>query len=170
MAAAKTKSKAAEPVKEIQLLGPPPNGVVDPKVVQLMADAPLDGEVGQQVVEQPVERFKAEQFVPIEKFGPPKGVYPEDAELFSYTPKVGETIWFPMEFKQPTALQVWEQYDLPIHVQTWEWMKWADMPKSMQRRAVELLDNDPVEYMEMFNQWMRATGRGGPAGGGLPGK
>jgi hypothetical protein len=159
----KAKSQAAQPVKEIQLLGPPPDAMAG-EVVQ-----PVEPVGNGQVVEQPVELFKAEQFIPVEKFGPPPGMYPEGAELFSYTPKVGDTIWFPIEFKQPTAVQVWEQYDLPLNVQTWEWMKWASVPKAMQRKAVQLLDDSPDEYLELFNQWMAATGRV-PRGGNLVGK
>jgi hypothetical protein len=173
VAAAKTKkpsrakSQAAEPVKEIQLLGGAlPNGVTVPaqaEVDRLMQE-PLPGEVA-----EPDERFEPEQFVPIEKFGPPKGMYPEDAELFSFTPKFGDTIWFPMEFPQPTAVQVWEQYDLPWNVQTWQWMKWAKVPKAMQRKAVELLDRSQDEYLTLFNMWMQATGRM-PQDGNLLGK
>jgi hypothetical protein len=165
VAAKKAKARAAQPVKEIQLLGPPPD-VMAGEVVQPVEEPVENG----QVVERPVENlFDAEQFVPVEKFGPPPGLYPEGAELFSYTPKAGDTIWFPLEFNQPTAVQVWEQYDLPWNVQTWEWMKWAGVPKSMQRKAVELLDNSQDEYLELFNQWMAATGRA-PRGGSLLGK
>ena len=129
----------------------------------------MPGEVGQPEQVESAERFDAQQFIPIEKFGPPKGMYPEDVELFSFTPRRGDTIWFPIEFPQPTAVQVWEQYDLPVNVQTWEWMKWAGVPKAMQRKAVELLDNSPDEYWELFNQWMVSTGRAAP-GGKLLGK
>jgi hypothetical protein len=138
---------------------------VDPRVAQLMADGPLEGEVGQP--EQ--DRFEAQQFIPIEKFGPPKGMYPEDTELFAFTPKEGDTIWFPMEFPAPTQEQVWEQYDLPWNVQTWQWMKWANVPKAMQRKAVQLADRSLDEYVELFNQWMAATGRV-PRGSNLLGK
>jgi hypothetical protein len=181
VAAAKTKrpsraksqaAKPDQPEKEIQLLGVP-NGVTVPAQEQLdrmMAQAQADEPMPGEVAESPDERrFEAEQFIPIEKFGPPKGMYPEDAELFSFTPKFGDTIWFPMDFPQPTAVQVWEQYDLPWNVQTWQWMKWAKVPKVMQRKAVELLDRDQDEYLTLFNQWMRATGRA-PQDGNLLGK
>lgn len=92
-------------------------------------------------------------------FGPPEGMYPEDAELFSYTPKGGaEPIWFPMKFEQPDAVRAWELYDKPFHVQSWEWMKWAKIPRLMQRRAVELLRDSPDEYLDLFNKWMQAAG------------
>lgn len=122
----------------------------------------------------PVKRAKAkaaspvsevrppEEFVPREKPGPPgppAGLYPDGAELFSYTPKsTGETIWFPLKFEAPTAVWVWELYDKPFHVQTWQWMKQADIPRAMQRKAVELMDGQPDEYMELFNQWLKAMG------------
>jgi len=133
-------------------------------MAETQAAEALPGEVA-----EPDERFEAEQFIPIEKFGPPKGLYPEDAELFSFTPKFGETIWFPMEFPQPTAVQVWEQYDLPWNVQTWQWMKWAKVPKAMQRKAVELLDRSQDEYLTLFNTWMQAMGKA-PQDGTLLGK
>jgi hypothetical protein len=175
MVAAKTKrpsrakSQAAEPdqpEKERQLLGVP-NGVTVPAQAEVdrLMQQPMPGEVA----EPSDERFEPEQFIPIEKFGPPKGMYPEDAELFSFTPKFGDTIWFPMEFPQPTAVQVWEQYDLPWNVQTWQWMKWAKVPKAMQRKAVELLDRSSDEYLTLFNTWMQAMGKA-PQDGNLLGK
>jgi hypothetical protein len=95
----------------------------------------------------------------VKHFGPPPGVYPKDAELFSYTSKTtGETIWFPMKFEQPQFSQVWEIYDQPWHVQTWEYMRWAKIPKTMQRKAAQLFDVAPDEYLELFNQWMKAVG------------
>jgi hypothetical protein len=100
-----------------------------------------------------------EQFVPKVKPGPPEGLYPDDAELYSYTPRsTGETIWFPMKFEQPKAVQVWELYDKPLHVQSWSWMKWANIPRIMQRKAVELLDSSPDEYLELFDGWFAAVG------------
>jgi hypothetical protein len=95
----------------------------------------------------------------IQHFGPPKGLYPDDAELFSYTSKTtGETIWFPMKFEQPRFSQVWETYDKPWHVQTWEYMRWANIPKAMQRKAAQLFDVAPDEYLDLFNSWMTAVG------------
>ena len=105
------------------------------------------------------ELFSEPEPEPIQHFGPPPGVYPQDAELFSYTSKAnGETIWFPMKFEQPKFSQVWEVYDQPWHVQTWEYMRWAKIPKVMQRKAAELFDVAPDEYLELFNQWMKAVG------------
>jgi hypothetical protein len=90
---------------------------------------------------------------------PPKGMYPDDTELFAFTPQsTNETIWFPKLFKQPDAVTAWELYDKPFHVQTWEWMKWAEIPRAMQRKAVELLDKSPDEYIELFNAWMQQAG------------
>lgn len=96
---------------------------------------------------------------------PPDGMYPEGTELFSFTSKAtGETIWFPMKFEQPNAVWVWSLYDKPFHVQTWEWMIQAEVPKAMQRSAVHILDEDPSEYMDLFNAWL------GAAGGTTPGE
>jgi hypothetical protein len=92
-------------------------------------------------------------------FGPPPGMYPADAELFSYTSKAtGETIWFPMKFEQPKFSQIWETYDKPWHVQTWEYMRWAKIPKAMQRLAARLGDVAPDEYLDLFNGWLSAIG------------
>lgn len=112
-----------------------------------------------ELFEPRVEQPKEPEPQVIKHFGPPPGMYPEDAELFSYTSKVtGETIWFPMKFEQPKFSQVWELYDKPWHVQSWEYMRWANIPKSMQRKAAELFDVAPDEYLELFNQWMKAVG------------
>jgi hypothetical protein len=92
-------------------------------------------------------------------FGPPKGMYPEGAKLFSHTIKAtGETVWFPMEFEQPKALEVFDVHDKPFHVQSWAWMKWANVPRQVQRQVVPLLDEHPDEYLELFNAWMQAVG------------
>jgi hypothetical protein len=129
-----------------------------PKDKATKPNPPADEEVSSEGVSD----FQPELFPepePIKHFGPPPGVYPDDAELFSYTSKVnGETIWFPMKFDQPKFSQVWEVYDQPWHVQTWEYMRWAKIPKVMQRKAAELFDAAPDEYLELFNLWMRAVG------------
>lgn len=97
--------------------------------------------------------------VSVKDFGPPVGTYPVGAELFSYTPSSGKgDIWFPLEITQPDPVWLWEMYDKPFHVQSWEWMKLADIPKSMQRKAVELLRDAPDEYLELFNKWFAAMG------------
>jgi len=86
---------------------------------------------------------------------PPAGLYPEETELFSFTARsTGETIWLPKYFEQPTAVWIWELYDKPFHVQTWEWMKLAKVPKVMQRKVVAVMDADPSEYMDLFNSWL----------------
>lgn len=122
----------------------------------------------QQVSETPSDPddYKPEEFEskdveqePIKHFGPPKGLYPDDAELYSYTSKTtGQTIWFPMKFESPKFSQVWETYDMKWHVQTWEYMRWAEIPKPMQRMAAQLFDVAPDEYMELFNGWIKAVG------------
>jgi hypothetical protein len=106
-----------------------------------------------------------EQFLSVEEFrkrlaGPPDGLYPEDAELFSFTPLNRETIWFPLSFEQPDAVWLWELYEKPFHIQSWEWMKLAQIPKSMQRKAVELMRDNPDEYLELFGQWFKAMSGG----------
>jgi hypothetical protein len=143
----KTRTQAAKGTKAIQAAVPKP---------------PADEDVSSNGVSdlQP-ELFESKEPEPqaIRHFGPPKGVYPDDAELFSYTSKhTGETIWFPMKFEQPKFSQVWEIYDQPWHVQTWEYMRWAKIPKVMQRKAAELFDVAPDEYLELFNSWMKAVG------------
>lgn len=89
--------------------------------------------------------------------------YAKDAELFAYTPTGYETIWLPMKFDSPDAVWLWELYSKPFHVQTWEWMNLAGVPRRMQRKAVELLRDNEKEYVEMFNSWFKAMG-GGSAG------
>jgi hypothetical protein len=107
-----------------------------------------------------------EQFLSVEEFrkklaGPPPGIYPEGAELFSFTPDTtGETIWFPLDFRQPDMVWLWEMYEKPFHVQSWEWMKKAEIPRDIQRKAVELGRDNPAEYMEMFAQWFAALSGG----------
>ena len=107
-----------------------------------------------------------EQYMSVEEFrkklgGPPEGTYPEGTELFSFTPSTGTgTIWFPMVFEQPDAVWLWEQYEKPFHVQSWEWMKRAQIPRSMQRKAVELMRDNPDEYMDMFGQWFKVLSGG----------
>lgn len=99
-----------------------------------------------------------EIFVPREK-KPPEGMYPEDAKLFSYKSSVtGETYWLPTVFEKPTAVQVWELFDKPMHVQSWSWMKWAAVPRVMQRKIVGLMDVSPDEYLELFDGWFKAVG------------
>lgn len=91
--------------------------------------------------------------------GPPPGLYPAGAKLFSFKSKsTGETIWFPTQFESPKAVWIWALYDKPPHVQTWEWMRHANIPKLMQRKAVEIMDADPSEYMDLFNQWLDVVG------------
>jgi hypothetical protein len=107
-----------------------------------------------------------EQFLSVEEFrkklaGPPEGTYPEGTELFSYTPTNGETIWFPLNgFQMPGAVWLWEQYEKPFHAQSWEWMNRAKIPRWMQRKAVELEENNLSEYMDMFEQWFKALSGG----------
>jgi hypothetical protein len=106
---------------------------------------------------RPPEEFKVKA-----KPGPPKppeGMYPEGTELFSYTSKAtGETIWFPMKFEEPSLKWVWNLYDKPYHVVTWEWMKQAQIPREMQSLAVDLMDDHPDEYLDLFNKWFEARG------------
>jgi len=105
---------------------------------------------------QPPEEFVTEKPQPQ---GPPAGLYPEDVRLYTFKAKsTGQTIYFPMDFDQPTAVWMWALYDKPFHVQTWEWMKLASVPKLMQRKAVEVMDADPSEYMDLFNGWLNAVG------------
>jgi hypothetical protein len=107
-----------------------------------------------------------EQFLSVEEFrqklaGPPEGTYPEGTELFSFTPSTGgDTIWFPIAFEQPDAVWLWEMYEKPFHVQSWEWMKRAEIPRPMQRKAVELMRDNPAEYMELFGQWFKVLSGG----------
>jgi hypothetical protein len=140
---------------------PKPVKKAKPKAAQAVPEEP---------VVRPPEQFvvqEREQFISVEEFrkklnaGPPEGLYPEDAELFSYTPNsTGETIWFPMAFEQPDAVWLWEMYEKPFHVQSWEWMKWAKIPRLMQRKAVELMRDNPDEYLDMFDQWFKAMSGG----------
>jgi hypothetical protein len=142
MVAAKTRTQAAKPRK------------TTPPVVE--QDSGLDDLKPELVPESEPKQPEPPE---IKHFGPPQGMYPQDAELFSYTSKAtGETIWFPMKFEQPKFSQVWEIYDQPWHVQTWEYMRWAKIPKPMQRKAAELFDVAPDEYLELFNSWMKAVG------------
>lgn len=93
----------------------------------------------------------------------PAGLYPEGTRLYTFKAKsTGETIHFPMEFEQPNAVWIWALYDKPFHVQTWEWMKQAKIPRIMQRKAVEIMDADPSEYMDLFNGWLEAVGGTSP--------
>lgn len=96
---------------------------------------------------------------------PPKGMYPEGAELFSFHSKAtGETYWLPMKFEEPNMKWVWRLYDKPFHVQSWEWMKQAQVPREMQGSIVDLLDENPSEYLDLFNGWFEARGAGVTAG------
>ena len=105
---------------------------------------------------RPPEEYKVE-----DKVDPslPVGLYPDGAKLFTYTSKTtGETISLPLEFDSPKAVWVWDLYDKPFHVQTWEWMKLANVPRMVQRKAVQLLDDAPDEYLDLFNSWLDAVG------------
>lgn len=93
----------------------------------------------------------------------PDGLYPEGTRLYTFTAKsTGETIYFPLVFEQPNAVWIWELYDKPFHVQTWEWMRQAKIPRIMQRKAVQVMDADPSEYMDLFNGWLQAAGNTSP--------
>lgn len=117
---------------------------------------------------QPIQAVPEEVVAPTEyvyraKPGAPEGMYPEGVELFSYTPKsTGDTIWFPMTFQQPSFEAVWELSDKQFHVQSWAWMRWADIPKAMQRKAVKLMDEHPDEYLDLFEKWFKAMGGATP--------
>lgn len=88
--------------------------------------------------------------------------YPEGTKLFSYTPKSGgKPIQMPMEFDRPNKVWLWELSQQPFLVQTWQWMDRANVPKQVQRRAVELPDD---EYTDMFNEWFKAMGGGATPG------
>jgi hypothetical protein len=92
-----------------------------------------------------------------------KSHYPEGTKLFRYQPKGGgEIIEFPMEFENPSKEWLWELNDMPFLVQTWAWMRKANVPKPVQRLAVRLQDDD--EYAEMFKQWFAAMGGGATPG------
>lgn len=133
--AAKTKSKAAQSDSEQAAL-----------------------EQSEVVSTNDVEAQDDEQSVP-KKTGPPKGLYLEGTELFEYTFKCnGETVWLPMKFEWGGAVAVWEIHDKPMHIQTWTYMKWAKVPKAMQRKVVEVLDLAPDEYLECFDTWLKAAG------------
>ena len=91
--------------------------------------------------------------------GPPDGLYPEDTRLWSFKAQsTGETIYLPLDIEPTTAVWLWALYDKPFHVQTWEWMRHAKVPKLMQRKAVEVMDANPSEYMDLFNGWLKAVG------------
>lgn len=100
-----------------------------------------------------------EQPAPAKKVGPPEGLYPEDTELFEYKFKCnGDTVWLPLKFEQPAAVEVWEIHDKPMHIQTWAYMKWAKVPKVVQRKIVAILDLDVNEYMDCLDKWLTAAG------------
>lgn len=126
----------------------------DSTTVEEQNGKPVDGDAAVRAPEMVAESPKQD--------GPPEGMYPEGARLFSYKSKSGVTIWLPLDFPQPTAVQVWETHDKPPNFQTWQWMKWANVPRPMQRQIVELLDSSPDEYYGLFDQWMITTRGGAP--------
>lgn len=105
----------------------------------------------------------SDQVVPQSK--PPLPMYPIGTQLFSYTFKsTGVTIQLPMGFERPDAVWMWEQFDRPYHIQTWMWMKRANVPKAVQRQVVSHLQPHEDEYVECFNKWFEAMGGGATSG------
>jgi hypothetical protein len=159
--ARKAKPEAAQTVseepQEITLLG----GVSPEQILGLVTPGQPAPTNGSSEVRPPQE------FTVTEKVEPEAddGLYPAGTELFTYTPKsTGIPIRFPMHIEQPDFLWLWEQYERPFHVQSWEWMKLADIPKPMQRKAAVLGRDFPDEYLDLFDQWFKAMGGGARPG------
>lgn len=101
-----------------------------------------------------------------------KSPYPEGVQVFSYQPKDGsEPILLAMDgFEVPGKLWHFDIAQLPILSQTWAWMRKANIPKDIQRRAQMLPDS---EYFDMFDEWfevMQKMRGGGPKGAVTAGK
>ena len=80
--------------------------------------------------------------------------------VFSYKPKGGgDPIELPLEFEKPGKSWFWEHYDKGFMPQTFEWMKLAGVPRDVQRRLVDLPDD---EYLDVFTKWFDAIGGGSP--------
>jgi hypothetical protein len=98
--------------------------------------------------------------------------YPEGVHVFSYQPKDGsEPILLALDgFEVPDKLWHFDMAQLPILSQTWAWMRKANIPKEIQRRAQMLPD---PEYFDMFDEWfevMKQMRGGGPKGAVTAGK
>jgi len=94
----------------------------------------------------------------------PRGLYPDDMPLFSFTFSSGAKVELPLKIDQPPTVWYWENSDLPIVPLTWRWMRWAKVPKSLQRKIVEHHDTHPGEYIDCFNAWMKALNGGATLG------
>jgi hypothetical protein len=95
-----------------------------------------------------------------------KSPYPKEVQFFSYQPKDGsEPILLALNgFEAPDKLWLFDISQLPWLTQTWRWMTRANIPKSIQRQAQKLSDE---EYFKMFDEWfdvMRKLNDAGPKG------
>jgi hypothetical protein len=84
-----------------------------------------------------------------------KSPYPPGVLVFEYQPNDGsDPIPLAMNgFKTPDKVWHFDVAQMPILSQTWEWMKRANIPKDIQRRAQMLPD---AEYFGMFDKWFDA--------------
>lgn len=101
-----------------------------------------------------------------------KSPYPKTVRVYSYQPKDGsDPILLPMDgFEIPDKLWHFDNAQLPILTQTWNWMNRAKIPKDIQRQAQKLPDG---EYFGMFDEWfdaMRIMRGGAPKGAVTAGK
>lgn len=106
-----------------------------------------------------------EEFVPREKLptpeeleakaNEPKPLYPEGVATFAYQPEAGgKPILLAINgFESPSKLWLFDIAQLPILSQTWAWLDKANVPREIQRRAMELPDD---EYFRMYDQWFEA--------------
>lgn len=100
----------------------------------------------------------------------PKGPYPKNVRVFAYQPKDGsEPILLALNgFEKPTKVWLFDLSQQPVLSQTWAWMRKANVPKDIQRRANLLED---AEYFDMFDQWFAAmTANNAPKGAVTAGK